>query len=228
MTEPVIRPPGAVLAGGASRRFGRDKAAAPLAGRPMAAWAASALRPHAGLLLLVGGAEELARRIGAEAVADRRPGGGPLAGLEAALTRAREEEAPGVVLLACDLPLVPAALVAEIVAAAGDGAGAVVPDAPGPGGVQPLCAYYPVSLLPLAHALLDEGAGGEGRAPSVRRFLEDARVRRLPLERVSRVGPPEELFLNVNTPGAAERARRVLEDRTPPRRPRPPGREVRR
>ncbi len=210
MSRGALRCVGAVLAGGESRRYGRDKASAPLGGRPMSAWAAGALRPHVDDLVLVGGGDELAAELGVEAVPDRRPGRGPLAGLEAALERARVVGAPGAFVLACDLPLVSPALVERILRAAGEGARATVPEAPGPLGVQPLCAYWPAATLPAVRELLEEVSSSMGD------LVDEVRPRRLPLEAVVAVGDPATLFLNVNTPDDRARVEELLAARRAP------------
>lgn len=207
MSDRPARPAGAVLAGGESRRFGRDKARATLAGRPMAGWAVEALSPHADPLLLVGGDEGLARELGVEAVADRRPGRGPLAGLEAALGRAREAGAPGALVVACDLPLVDGALVGALVAASDGGRRAAVARGPASAGLQPLCAYYPADLLRRVRRLLD----GDGPT-SMGRFLEGVDARRVSTEEGAG-GRPADALMNVNTPADAERAGRILRRR---------------
>lgn len=91
----------AVLAGGRSRRMGRDKAFVVVDGRTMvervvdAAAAAGAERVGC-----VGGDVARLRGLGLEAVPDRAPGTGPLGGVCTALDVAHTEL---VVVLACDL-----------------------------------------------------------------------------------------------------------------------------
>lgn len=80
----MSRPPrilGAVLAGGASRRFGSDKALAPLGGAPMLDHVVKTLAPQVAELVICGRSWDNLR-----ALPDATPGRiGPLAGLEAAL-----------------------------------------------------------------------------------------------------------------------------------------------
>lgn len=91
---------GAVLAGGASRRMGRDKAAIEIDGRAMARIALDALR-GAGIdrCIVVGGASGY----GFPLVADLHPGEGPLGGVIGALATM---DASRLVVLPCDLPWV--------------------------------------------------------------------------------------------------------------------------
>jgi molybdopterin-guanine dinucleotide biosynthesis protein A/pimeloyl-ACP methyl ester carboxylesterase len=93
---------GFVLAGGASRRMGRDKAAIEVGGTAMVARVADALAgAGAGPVRVVGGAPQLAALAGARHLPDRWPGEGPLGGLVTALGAC---EAPVAVVAACDLP----------------------------------------------------------------------------------------------------------------------------
>ena len=92
---------GAILAGGASRRFDGDKAAV-IGPRVLAAMREAGIDP----IVAVGGVPGV---LGIPTIADRFPGEGPLAGVATALSYARS----GWVLTAtCDLPLLtPATLV---------------------------------------------------------------------------------------------------------------------
>lgn len=109
-----------VLAGGRSIRFGRDKLAEPIAGRPMLQRAIDAVRPFATEILVVaapGGAPSVESDV--RVVHDPSPYEGPLAGLAAGLDEAREKI---VFLTAGDVPgLSPA--VAQLLLAALDGPG---------------------------------------------------------------------------------------------------------
>lgn len=91
---------GAVLAGGRSSRFGRDKALVSVAGRPMMAVVVEAMR-DAGIdpVMAIGGTAGEA--VGVPTVADNYPGSGPLGGVATALFWAKR----GHTLVApCDLP----------------------------------------------------------------------------------------------------------------------------
>jgi molybdopterin-guanine dinucleotide biosynthesis protein A len=93
---------GFVLAGGASRRMGRDKATVEVGGTAMAARVAGALAgAGTGPVSVVGGEPSTATLAGASYLADRWPGEGPLGGLVTALDSCA---APVAVVVACDLP----------------------------------------------------------------------------------------------------------------------------
>ncbi len=183
-------PLGGVLVGGRSRRFGSDKASARVGGRSMAAWAVRTPREVSDPVVLLGGDGRLARRMALPWREDPRPGCGPLAGVAAGLRWAEELERPGMLVLACDLPLVTPSLMRTILAAAAPGLDAVVLRVDTQG-VQPLCAWYGTTSLATVEARLENGEH------SMRGLLARLRVRELGEDGATApVGP---LLLNVNT-----------------------------
>lgn len=211
---------GVVLAGGESRRYGGRKASAPLLGRPMAAWAARALEPHAARVGIVTQDGSIAELLSLPRREDEHPGRGPVEGLRTGLRWARDEALERLLLLACDLPLASEALVGLLVRAAREEdegpvpSRAVVPESPSAWGLEPLCASYPVSALGAVEELLSGATGGGGEPPSMERLLGRIPLRRLSLEEVATVADPAEAFLNVNTPADRERAERLLRARS--------------
>ena len=135
--------------------------------------------------------------------ADLKAGAGPLGGLQAALNWARERGDAGVFLLGCDLPLVPPALVDRL-ARHFDPARPTVPASPGPLGIEPLCACYPVSLVPAVGESLGAGRFGMGK------FVRSTDPVVVTREQLAPVTGLEHAFLNVNTPADAERATRLI------------------
>src|SRR5690606_36447557 len=134
----------------------------------------------------------------------------PLGGLHTALRWADELGLDGVLVLACDLPLVNAAALSLLVNAwEGGSVDAVAPV--GPGGIEPLCALYSVRVLPAAEAALDAGER------SLLRLLARLRTRDVPLEGVCLAAGVSEPFLNVNTPASRLAAERLLSLQSPPR-----------
>ncbi len=131
---------GAVLAGGASSRMGRDKALIDLDGRPLVAAAAEALSgAGAGSVMVIGGDGAALAALGLDARPDDHPGEGPLGGI---LTALRLSADPIVMILACDMPAIDAATVAAIVAALAGTPGADVAVAVVEGRRQLLTAAY--------------------------------------------------------------------------------------
>jgi molybdopterin-guanine dinucleotide biosynthesis protein A len=90
-----------VLAGGMSRRMGRDKALETIAGRTLLARAVDAVLEVTGDVSIVGHRDAYLR-YGVPVIADDYPGTGPLGGIATALRHARQEF---VLVVACDLPL---------------------------------------------------------------------------------------------------------------------------
>lgn len=102
---------GAIIAGGRARRFGADKAAAPLGGKCLLDHVADAMRPQVDALVVVGRTWP-----GLNAVSDRPAGAlGPLAGLNAALHHARMLGLDGVLSAGCDTLPVPVDLATQLV-----------------------------------------------------------------------------------------------------------------
>jgi len=160
----------AVLAGGASRRMGRDKATLRLGGVELASLALAVAARVAEPVVLVAPEGHPARRVAAPAVAD--PGLGPLAAVAAALAAL---EAEHVLVLAADHPGLRVELLAHLVALAGR-AGAAGPEAVacrrGPR-LEPLVAVY--RRLPALAAARSRLAGPPG-GHSLQGLLADLRT----------------------------------------------------
>ena len=101
---------GVVLAGGASSRFGRDKAEEIYAGRKLIDWSIAALIPLCAAIFVSGRAHATC-----ESALDRpRAGLGPLGGLAGALTAARDRGFARLVSLPCDTPRLPDGLLGRL------------------------------------------------------------------------------------------------------------------
>ncbi|OOV15826.1 molybdenum cofactor guanylyltransferase [Deinococcus sp. LM3] len=176
---------GAVTAGGRSSRFGSDKALALLEGRTLLERACASLQDcPARLLIAPPGRYVLPAHLGRwDTHPDRRPGEGPLAGLESALTHAP----PGwVAFTGVDLPWLTPDYWRTLSAAITPGR-LSVQATDGQDRPQPLAALYHTDLLAHVSALLDSG---------------ERRLRRAaPPEHTALVGGfTARTFLNVNTP----------------------------
>ena len=157
-----LRLAGAVLAGGASRRMGRNKAALVVDGVPMLHRVAATLAAAGCLpVAAVGGDLAVARSVDLDLVPDRWPGEGPLGGILTALAWA---DGP-VFVVATDMPWLHADSVRAVIDAVER-----VPD-PGcdvaiaeSGRLEPLCAFWmPSSYAPLL-AAFDSGERSVHRA----------------------------------------------------------------
>lgn len=195
--KPII---GAILAGGASSRFGSPKALAAVDGVRIIHRVRRALVEAVDEIVLIANEPELFTDLHLPTVGDRAPGMGPLAGVDSALRRAMACGADGALCVSCDLPFASTGLLREIVARA-DAERAVVPESEH--GIEPLCAWYPVSALAEAERLL----GADDR--SMRALLAAIDTERVPVDTVRRFGDPDILFFNVNTRDDLERAERI-------------------
>lgn len=183
----------AILAGGKSSRMGMPKAIVELAGRPLASYPIAAARAAGLEPIVVAKASSPLPDLGCPIVAEPDEPTHPLAGIIAALEHLQE---PAVVI-ACDLPLVPPALISAL---AGREADLVVPADPRP---QPLIARYSPSLLPRLRASLVMGE------PLVK-LVAEIGAEAIPPDELSGFGDPEEMLTNVNDPIALEKVEMLL------------------
>jgi molybdopterin-guanine dinucleotide biosynthesis protein A len=195
---------GAILAGGASRRFGAPKALAEVGGRRIVERVRDALMEAGAEVVVIANDASLFADLRLEMRADEVAGMGPLAGIVAAVRWAAERGHAGALCVACDMPFLPAALLRRL--AEGMRPTIVVPESRGRRGVEPLCAWYPVECLAAAERMIAEGSW------ALRPLLERFPTERVPLAEVERIGDPEVLFLNVNTPADHELAQRITAD----------------
>ena len=147
---------GFVLAGGKSRRMGRDKALLPYRGRPLVAHVAGTVEEALGAASPVAilGDPQNYRGLGYAIYADLFPDCGPLGGVVTALDRSATDWN---LIVACDMPKVsPASLRALLDRAAQSTALSVAAQGP-TGEPEPLCAVYHRRCLPvLSRALRDK------------------------------------------------------------------------
>ena len=147
----------AVLAGGASRRMGRDKATLAVAGVELASLALAAAARVADPVVLVAPEGHPARRLAAAPVTD--PGEGPLAALAAALAAL---DADHVLVLAGDHPGLRVELLAHLADLADRGEAVACRRGPR---LEPLVAVYRrAPALALAGARLADPAGDRSLA----------------------------------------------------------------
>ncbi len=176
-----------ILAGGLSRRMGRDKAALPAGDGTLIEHIARRLAPVVEETI-VAGASGRHHLPGTTMVDDRYPGLGPLAGIHAGLLVARS---PLVWVVGCDLPDVNPGLAALMCGLAG-GVDAVVPRLDSE--PQGVCAVYDRGLAPRIERLL---AAGERR---LKMLLTASKVRYVTPDELRPVDPELRSFRNINTP----------------------------
>jgi len=171
---------GALIAGGAARRFGGDKGAALLGGVALADHVAAALTAQTDDLVIVG-----REWPGLRMLADRpHAGEGPLGGLNAALHHARDAGHDAVLCAGCDTLPVPRDLMKRL--------------SPGPAVAD---GHWLMGLWPAALAdALDQWLRDQDDR-SIRGWMRHAGARRVPLG---------DDFININTPDALAEAERRL------------------
>jgi len=181
---------GVILAGGASSRFGSNKALAVHAGRPLISHAAAILERLFAQRLLVTNVPESYAFLGWPTVGDQFRGAGPLAGIHAALSGINTERA---FITGCDMPFLSERLIRRLAELA-DGDWDVVLPCPG-GRPEPLYGIYRHCCLPTiaAHLQRDERKIGL--------IFHSLKVRRVEEEELLALLPDLGTFLNVNRPG---------------------------
>lgn len=173
-----------ILVGGRSSRMGADKARADSGGRALALRVADKAALVCGAVSLVGD-PAIYGDLGLPVIADRFPGQGPLAGIEAALAQTSSD--PNLII-ACDMPAINENLLEELFTADADCAMPRHDD----GKVEPLCAVYQRRCHPVIREALEAGIR---KVTDALRLLENHGL----AIRYIRVSSPSS-FANLNTP----------------------------
>jgi molybdopterin-guanine dinucleotide biosynthesis protein A len=181
-------PNAAIIAGGASRRMGRDKALLTVEGEPLIARVGGVLRPLFKELIVVTARPEVAAAAQARAVADMYRSKGPLAGIHAALAHFKQPT----FCVACDMPYLNAELISYQCNQL-EGDDAVVPRVEGR--LQPLHAIYAPQALPRIERELQRE-----RVRPFEVVMADWRVRWVEEAELRRLDPDLRCFENWNTP----------------------------
>ena len=170
-----------IMAGGDSRRMGRDKALLEIEGETMISRIARQLKPSFKRLLISAANANAFDFLGINVVPDEAPGAGPLMALVSALEKSETDIN---FVMPCDIPDPPQHLIARLLREARD-ADIVVPVTEA-GELEPLFAVYHKSVLPSAREALNQGAR------RVISFYPKHKVKRLALD-------DESVLLNLNT-----------------------------
>ena len=188
---------GVVLAGGSSRRLGVDKATLTFDGRTLLEIVAERVSAVCVEVIVACGSRSIEQWRGAPVrfVADAIPGQGPLAGLQAGLTAAREEFA---LVVACDMPFLSPRLLGYM-AALPRRYDALVPLVDGRW--HPAHAIYARACLPVIEELLAQGGN------KMEDLIDRLRVQPLSEDEVRRSDPETLSLFNLNTRRDLARAR---------------------
>lgn len=176
-----------ILAGGMSRRMGRDKAALPFGEETMLSHLVNTYRPHFDIIAVSLNEAGRFDTAGALEVVDRHPGDGPMAGLEAAFL---ETGADVIFLTGTDLPLGDPALAKHLLELRGDYDVCLIRSEKGP---EPLFAIYSASCLPAVQKALAEGRR------SMFHMLQEVRTLEIPAESLTQFDV-QKVLTNVNDP----------------------------
>jgi molybdopterin-guanine dinucleotide biosynthesis protein A len=195
---------GAILAGGASTRFGGEpKGLRRVGGARIIDRVAAALRGATDELIVISNAPDATRWLdGVPAFPDSRAERGSVVGIHTALMHARDYA----LVAAWDMPFVTAALFGLIVERTARSPYAAVPESGR--GLEPLCAAYSVRCLPFVEAAID---ASDFRLSALLERLPSCE--RIPQADVARLGDPARLFINVNSIADLSAAEHLTSDR---------------
>ncbi len=177
---------GILLAGGKSSRFGSNKALAAFQDKPLISHAGELLSSLFSEILLVTNSPETYEFLGWPMTGDIFPGAGPLAGIHAAL---KKVASPQIFVVGCDMPLVQERLVRLLCQESTD-CDAVVPELAK--GLEPLCAVYRKSCLPVVEQNLKEGRC------KLHRLFEQVCTKKIPEEILRQADAGLISFENIN------------------------------
>ena len=187
-----------ILAGGQSRRLGRDKAVESIGGLPLIRRVIERVEQVASEVLVVvadsSRGEELPLDPRHRVVPDRYPGTGSLGGIFSGLDAASN---PWVVAVACDMPFLNLSLIGRMLALRED-MDVVVPLIEGR--PEPTHALYAKTCLPFIEPKLRD------RQLKISGFYDQVRVHYVPEEEVASMDPQFLSFFNVNTPEDLDKA----------------------
>jgi molybdenum cofactor guanylyltransferase len=206
--DPNVR--GFVLAGGGSRRFGRDKALVEFEGEQLIARLCRALQTATAAPVRIIRDAAKYSQMGVECISDRWPGEGPLGGIITAL-----ETSDGAgnrdswsLIIGCDMPFLTREWLQHLAARAiASEAEIVVPESNY--GLEPLCACWRGSAAPTLTRAFETG---------VRRVTEA--MKQLSMEVLDaadwkRFDNFDRLFWNMNTPADYDEAMRMMKAERP-------------
>ena len=177
-----------ILAGGNSKRMGRDKLELDFGGRTMLQSVVDRFGAEFGEVCISVADPEKYAGIATRRITDILPGAGPLSGLHAALSQTR---ADGVFLVAADLPYAEPRAAKRIIELRGDCEACLImlPD----GKLEPLFGYYGNSLLGRCEEAI---LSGEFRMTEI---IRNSAVRYVDISELGDLWD-DKLILNINTP----------------------------
>ena len=192
---------GVILAGGLSRRLGRDKAVEPVGGEPLIRRVASRLSQVSSQTVVVvnepGRAKALPIPESATVAVDIYPNKGSLGGIYTGLSAAVRDWA---FVVSCDMPFLNTALLSHM-SSLRDGYDVVAPVIDGR--PEPTHALYHRVCLPHIRRRLEVGE------LKISGFFDEVRVRYVAEAELDRIDPERLSFFNVNTQEDLDRAHQL-------------------
>jgi len=195
---------GVIMAGGASRRLGRNKALERIGGKALIERVIDSIVPLTTEVLVVvgrpGQAEALHLPPRVRVVSDRYPGRGSLGGIFTGVDASAERWS---LVVACDLPFLNREVLRHLIEESGN-VDAVIPRLEGQ--PEPLHALYSKACLAPMERMLR--AGHLKIAP----LFEAVRVRYVDEGTIDRIDPRHLSFFNINSEADVEEAQRLLRE----------------
>ena len=188
---------GVILAGGQSRRMGRDKASLPFGKGLLIERVIEVAQQVTDGVILITNTPEQYQHFGLPMFPDVIPQAGSLGGIYTGLVSAKT---PYSLCLACDMPFVKPEFLRLLCDTAAE-ADVVVPR--NAEDFQPLCAVYSqVCREPIRQKI-------EASRLKITGFFDQVRVRIIEGELLARYDPHDIMFFNANTPEEYQQARRM-------------------
>ena len=190
---------GVILAGGRSRRLGRNKALEEVGGIPLVSRVTTVVESIASVVVLVVADDAQANVLptpdDAITVLDMHPDSGSLGGIFTGLTKAPTDWA---LVVACDMPFLNAQLLAYM-SGLRENADIVIPVLDG--WPEPTHAFYSKTCLSAMEESLNSGR------LKITEFFASVTVKYLPQESIEAIDPERWSFFNVNTAYDLQKAR---------------------
>ena len=189
---------GIILAGGKSSRMGRDKGWIELNNKPLINYAIEALKPYCNELVISSNSKEY-KSLGYPVYEDKIKRCGPMGGIYSSLLHSSSRYN---MVLSCDMPLISTELIKYVLDKSIEGKLSL--PVHGANFMEPLCAVYPLEIIPHLEKFIKEG----------KLKLIDL-VNSIPTEQIM-IDPSKyfyhpDLFHNINRPGDLERASSLLQ-----------------
>ena len=175
----------AVLIGGKSRRFGRDKVVEPLDGVMLVERVISVLKPLFSEIALIGHVRH--EISGYKTIPDIIPGCGPLGGIYTALTSSKN---PYCFIFAADMPNLNTGLI-RYMAGLKEKADIILPQVPK--GLEPLHAIYSKTAIPVIKDLLAK------KDFKILNLIEQMKTEYIGYQTIENFGEPLRIFSNINS-----------------------------